>query len=156
LSDKGPNAEADGSSDRSFADDAALALLLAAPLSQESLWVLGEHVRVRYGATVVLPLFVDEDAPSRTGVSLAATPGGGADAPAGVIFDADGVDGASEVETKSRLLEAVAQFDHYLRGDFLLAVVQDDHGTVHWSSMTHDGDLNALRVEAIRAADACS
>jgi len=53
-----------------LADDVALAALLAAPLTERGLVLVEAQVRADYGATVVLPPFLDEaDASARTGIS---------------------------------------------------------------------------------------
>jgi len=43
-----------------------------------------------------------------------------------------------------------------LRGDVLLAVITDDFGTARRRIVVDDGDVPALRREAVRAADGCS
>jgi len=73
-----------------IADDAVLALLLAAPLTDRSLWALEAHVRGEpYRARVVLPVYLaEQDESARTGVSLRLEPmDGDVVLPVGVIFD---------------------------------------------------------------------
>ncbi len=149
------------SSDReATADDAVLALLLAAPLTEQSLWALEAHVRREpYQARVVLPVYLaEQDESSRTGVSLRLEPmDGDVVLPVGVIFDCgeQSTIGAAASEVEATLREEVVRYDAYLRGDVLLAVITDDCGTTHRRIVSDDGDVLALRREAIRAADGC-
>jgi hypothetical protein len=124
-------------------DDVALALLLAAALTEESLWVLEAHVREQpYQARVILPVYLTEDdESSRTGVSLRVEPRG-ADAalPVGIIFGGDSsTAGVPATEAEAMLREEVARYDAYLRGEVLLAVITDDLGTTLRRIVADDG-----------------
>lgn len=143
-----------------LADDAALALLLAGPLTERSVMALEAHLRAEHEATVLLPLYVNEaDAGALTGVSLSAELGDGV--LAGVIFACeDGEDDGSRDGSAGangppeHLLLAVAQYRSYLRGEILLATVRDvdDDDVDWWSDMEYEGDLDELRATAKRAA----
>lgn len=136
--------------------DAALGLLLAGPLAESSLAVLEAHVVTTYGATVVLPLYLDENASSRTGLSMSSEPIGRASAVAiGVIFDRRGdldTDGEDAETVRALLLREVRNYDAYLRGDYLMGEVRDEAGAQYWVDGTSDGELDELRADAKRAA----
>jgi hypothetical protein len=136
--------------------DAALALLLAGPLVESSLAALEAHVVTTYGATVVVPLYLDENASCRTGLSVSSEPIGSASAAVtGVIFDRRGdldTDGKDAETVRALLLREVRDYDAYLRGDYLIGEVRDEAGAQHWVDVTSDGRLDALRSDAKRAA----
>jgi len=139
-------------------EDEALALLLADRLTEDSLASVEAHVVAIYGATVILPLYLDEGASTRTGLSLSAEPivsSGGA-APIGVIFDCRGdhyTDDQHPAVVRAVLLEQVRNYDVYLRGDLLVSAVRDEAGHLYWDEVAHDGGLDQLRENTKRAAE---
>jgi len=150
LSDK------DGDDGFVLGGDAALALLLAGGLLESSLAALEAHVVTTHGATVVVPLYLDENASCRTGLSMSSEPIGPASAVAiGVIFDRRGdldTDGEGAETVRALLLSEVRDYDAYLRGDHLTGEVRDEAGAQYWVDGTSDGGLDELRAEAKRAA----
>lgn len=143
-----------------LSEDAALALRLAGRLTEESLASLEAHVVATYGATVMLPLYLDEGASTRTGLSISAEPivsPCGAEA-IGVIFNRPGDDDTDNLDpaaVRALLVEQVGNYDVYLRGDLLVSSVRDEEGHLYWDHFTYDGRLDKLREDTKRAAEKC-
>jgi len=111
---------------RLLADDGALSALLAEPLKAGGLRALSEHLRLVHGARVVVPIYLDEQAETRTRVDVLTESSVACPMPRGVIFDTPRDESAradsdgeprSEVAVREALMLAIEDYALYMRGN---------------------------------------